>query len=204
MSVAALVGVREALAAYLRTQLAAGHPALVVSSEWPTPGVPLPSEAVTIVAPGGAQTAFHPPKVISTTPTGDHAGTVVYSFGNVSIDLQLDCWADFPATRDALAVDIEAAINRRPADTLGVVTLPSLSRRGGIVLRVAALANALADFRFNAIPSFQETSDGAQRGEWRSTWQGTVFVHLLATEIDFPILERVIVDFGGGETRTIP
>jgi hypothetical protein len=204
VSVAVLVGVRAALAAYLQAHLTTSNPELVVSSEWPTPGVALPAKAITVVAVGPPQTEFHPPCVLSTTPTGNHLGTVVYSFGRVTLGLQLDCWATFAAVRDALAVELEAALTRMPTETLGITTAPSLSRRGGLVLRITALANALCDFRFEAVPSFQETSDAAQAGEWRATWQGTAFVHLLATETDFPILERVILDFGGGDTRTIP
>lgn len=202
--IAAVRVVREGLASYLGTQLAAAHPTLSASGEWPTPGVALPPEAVTVIAPDRPQTAFYPPVVHSTTPTGSHKGTIVYSFGMVTLGMQIDCWAQFAAKRDVLAEDVSAALNRRVQDTLGIVTLPSLSRRGGLVLRLTDLASALCDYRFEAVPSFQEGSDPAQQGEWRATWQGTAFVHLLATQTDFPILERVILDFGAGGTRVIP
>jgi hypothetical protein len=193
---------RDTLAGYLATQLASGHPNLVVSKSWPTPGATLPKEALTVLAPGQPVTEYHPPRVWSTTPTTGVLGIATYSYGVATVGMQLDAWSEFSTQRDQLALDVEAQLNRNMLDTLGVVTLPHLSRRGGLVLPVSALANAKADFRFQAAPRYDEASDSAQAGEWRATWTGDAFVHLLTQE-QVTLLKHILLDFGGGDVVDI-
>lgn len=188
---------RETLATYLATQLAGAHPSLVVSSAWPTPGAPLPKEAITVLSPGQPQTEYHPPRVWNTTPTTGVLGTVTYSYGVATVGMQIDAWSEFQTQRDLLALDLEAQLNRHPADTQGVVMLPHLSRRGGLVLTVSALAGAKADFRFQASPRFDDASDPAQAGEWRATWTGDAFVHLLTQE-QVTLVKHILLDFADG------
>lgn len=202
MSEAVKQALREALAGYLSAQLAASHPSLVVSQSWPTPGAPLPPEALTVLSPGQPQAEYHPPRVWSTTPTTGVLGLTTYSYGVVTVGMQIDAWATFQASRDALALDTETQLNRHPADTLGVTILPHLSRMGGLVLIVPGLANAKADFRFQPSPRFDDSPADAQEGEWRATWTGDAFVHLLVQE-QVTLLKHLLIDVNGTQVADL-
>ncbi len=169
--------VRDALATYLAAELTGAFPGLVVSSEWPTG--PLPALALTVLAPGTPDVTFFPPEVASVTPGAAPNGTVRFCYGEASLGLQLDAWATAQPARDALAAATRDALNRHPAVTLGTPTPPRLGRRGGLVLKIAALLDAPCDLRFAPTPLPVEDADAAAAGEWRATWTGSALLYLM-------------------------
>jgi hypothetical protein len=140
-----------------------------------------------------------------TTPTGGGQGLARYSFGTVTLGLQLDAWATFQAVRDELAGAVGAALHRHPAATLGLPPGPlgpRLGRRGGLVLPVPDLLGAPCDFRFEGTPAVPENAAGASTAEWRATWTGEAFLYLV-TEEQVALLRRISLDFGDGTVRAL-
>ena len=165
--------IRAGLAAYLAGQLAGDFPTLKVLGEWPNPDATLPEYALTVLATGAPDVRYHPAVVRSVVVGSGATGTVRSSYARLTLGLQLDAWARYAATRDALAAAVRDALNRHPADTLGGGGLPRLGRRGGLVLTLPALLDAPCEFRFGVAPSPQEAPEAAQDGEWRASWAGT-------------------------------
>jgi hypothetical protein len=201
MSDAVRKAVRDALAAYLRTELATAHPDLVVFDSWPDPATSLPAEAVSVLATGTIEEGGYAPQTHRVTPTAGVMGDVLYGFGTLTLGLQLDCWTHHEATRDVLARDLEAALNRPPAITLGLTGgIPQLGRERGLVIRIPNLFNCPADFRFEPTASPVENGDAAQTGEWRATWAGSAFVHLVNQE---SLALRQTLNLTGDVTKTV-
>lgn len=199
---APLEAVRKTLADYLATQNAG----VTVSPRWPTPQRPLPAKAITVVLPPAPPVVReHPPRVWSFTATSSTAGDVLYSYGLAEIGLQLDVWAQYPAVRDQLAASVQGQINRPPSATLGLTTLPRLSRAPGLVLRCTEFYDVPVDYRFEPIPPELETSDRAQKGDWRATWQGKATVHLLSQE-SVAIMTQLVLQLAtnGGAASDVP
>ena len=194
MSVNVKAAVRASLAAYLLDYLAADYPTLQVLQKWPTPGKALPEVCISIVAPGGDEESPFAPEVVAVTPGLGVDGEVTYSTGLQVLGLQLDCWTRFSAVRDALAGAVWSALNRHPLDTLDPEAKPHLGAQRGLVIPVTDLYNTPCDFRFDPVSDVVETSDNAQQGEWRATWQGTATVHALVRET-LPLIQQVTITF---------
>lgn len=196
--------IRDALAAHLRTALAAAVPGLEVSGEWPTPGRKLPANAVTVLAAGEPETRFHPPRIYRTTPGVAPMGAVRYAYGRATVPLQLDAWATSPAARDTLSQALAGALHRHPAETLGLVGLPRLTARGRLVLLPAALLGAPCQFTFEAQSLPAESGDAAQSGEWRASWSGSAETYVV-TEQQLALIQSITVQGPvGGVPEIIP
>jgi hypothetical protein len=184
---------RDALAAYLRTALAAAVPGLEVSPDWPTPGRKLPANVVTVLVAGEPETRFHPPRIYRTIPGVAPMGAVRYAYGRAKLPLQLDAWATSAPARDALAAALAAALHRHPAATLvGAPTLPRLGGRGHLVLAPATLLGAPCEYRFEGQSLPAESGDAAQSGEWRASWAG-VAETFVVTEEQLALMRSITV-----------
>ena len=179
------VAVRAALAAHLKARLSG----VQVSENWPAPAVKLKVPAVTVVASPRVLTEYHAPRQWRVTPTVGAPPQrpqvdVLYSYGRATLKLQLDAWEQFEATRDALAARVEAAFNLHPRVTLAQGTqLQDLQAAPGLVLRVPGYYGALCEYVFEAVAgTLPESSDTAQRGEWRQAYQGVAYLFLLNQE----------------------
>jgi hypothetical protein len=175
--------IRDALAEYLRGELVQTFPTVEVSGEWPEPGVALPAMAVTVLAVGNPDTEYHPASVYNVTQLVSPKGAVQYSYGWIEQSMQLDVWATFKATRNALAASIPDLLNRHPLDTLELDSLPHYTRHAGVVLRVPGLLGAPCDYRFDGGPVIEDASDSAQSSEWRATWTGVARMQLVGEQI---------------------
>jgi hypothetical protein len=167
----------------------------VVSEKWPTPGVALPKLAMTVITPGTApKVEFHPPvRHTVTLPETGHVGTVMFSYGRVDIDLQIDAWANYPAPRDALALDTLRALNRPANVTQGTTpTLTDYTYAPGLVLSLTDWFNVAASYTFNALGAIPEGSDQAQTNEYRATWTGSCHVYLCDTQ-QLALMQKIIL-----------
>ena len=165
--------VRKGLADYLQAQLSVDFPTVKVLRDWPVPGRVLPEYAIGITVIGDPIERPHAPYLCSTTPVTSTTGTALYTYARVQVMLQLDAWSAHASRRDAFAAKVRDALNRHPADTLSVAGFPRLSRRNGLVIKLASNFNLHCRFLFQATPIPQESSDRAQGGEWRASWSGT-------------------------------
>src|SRR6266498_2673430 len=126
----ARVAVRLALANYLRTNLSAPWPNLVITENWPTPQKAFPPQALTVLAPlAGLITEYHEPVVWKSTP-----GNILYSYGRHVIPLELDVWAQYESIRDDLASSLLPLLNQNVSVTLGGATLANFANAPGLVL----------------------------------------------------------------------
>lgn len=191
---------RKALADYLRTQfagspLSTNYPGLVVNEKWPIAGQAFPALALTVVCPSTPVrlAQAHQPYIWSTTPLGGgtHQGTVVYSYGHLEIDVQLDAWTQYPAIRDKLANDLEAQLNRPAAATMAAST-DEYARGIGLVLPVGDLYNAPADFRLAQAAGAPESSDVAQGATYRAMFTGTATVYAVDQQT-FYLMEQIVL-----------
>jgi hypothetical protein len=175
--------IRDRLAAYLGTELAASFPALKVLAAWPDPEVPLPEYALAVLQTGAPTTEFYPPITYRVTPGVSPMGAVRYSYGWAEVSLQLDAWATHRARRDALADVVRDRLHRHPAHTLGIVgAWPTYQRQPGLVLKVTGLLDAPCDYRFDAAPLPAEAEPNAEAGEWRASWTGVARMHVVTEE----------------------
>lgn len=183
MATPEIEGVREALSAWLTTQLAADFPSLKVMPEWPIDRRLPGGGAISILTAGDPDAYYHPPRVYTSTPTNDTDGTVTYAYGYVNeLPLQLDCWATTKPMRDSLQAAVRRALSQPPSVSLANGdTWPALSRRGNLSLAVSALYGAIFTFRFMAVPTIAESSGAAEKNEWRSSFRGSA---------DGPLLEQ--------------
>jgi len=193
---------RKGLSDYLATQV---DPEAVFSSSWPTPGKALGAKAVSVIlAPTKAREhKFQPVALSQTAIDGDDVNALVlWSYGHTEIDFQIDVWAQHEVTRDALEADVEAALNRPPARTLGLSTT-ALDLAPGLVIELPDWYSTPAAFRFQSIPTLPESSRAVQAGDWRATWMGTGTAHLLR-QIQGPLMKSLTVTFtGSGGTQSV-
>lgn len=176
-------GLRDGLAAFLRTQLATAFPTLIVNAFWPAPGQQLGDYTIAITAPGTPEVEYHAPLIESVTPGIAPAGTATYSFANVSVGMQLDVFTKTEATRDDLVEAVDRAINVPAVKSLNVTTLfPMLEGDGGLVIVIPELLGMTFDFNFDATATLYDDSDSVQQGEWRATWTGTADGYLATRE----------------------
>jgi len=190
----AKVAVRLALANYLRTNLSASWPSLLVTENWPTPQRAFPPQSLTVLAPSDGQvTEYHQPVVWSVTPTTGVNCTVLYSYGKLKIPLQLDAWAQYESLRDDLAASVTPLVNV-PADvTLGVAgNQPELAQAPGLVIPIPTYFSVTAEFRFEPAPGPREGSDPALMGEWRATWDGEALIYLMAQDTK-PLMKTIVM-----------
>lgn len=194
---------RKALAAYLKDELG-----IDVSDSWPLPGVPLAESAITVLlGPRVDERKFQPRPVSQTAVEGSTTlADVVWRWGTVEFDLQLDAWSSYEVKRDELEVLVEAALNRPPATTLGASTT-ALDLAPGLALYVPENFGAVAAFRFKALPGLPETSQTVQSGDWRATWTGSCAAPLLR-EIRGPLIKTLKIQqkgtgISGTQTTTL-
>lgn len=180
----AKVAVRLALANYLRTNLSASWPSLLVSENWPTPQRKFSGQALTVLAPSsGQRTEYHNPVVWSVTPTSGVNADILYSYGKLTIPLQLDAWAQYESIRDDLAASVTPLVNQSAEVTLGTAgNQATLAQAPGLVIPVPTYFGVTAEFRFEPAPSPQENSDSAMTAEWRATWAGEALIYLMQKE----------------------
>lgn len=184
--------VRKALADYLQTQLIATFPTLTVFQDWPVPGRQLPEYALSVLVIGPPIERPHAPVIHTTTPTTSPNGTVMYSYGRPVINLQIDAWSRYAVKRDDLAAAMRTALNRHPADTLGVTGLPRLSRRNGLILKIASMANTPCRYLLNSTMVPVESSAKVQDGEYRATWIGTAETFAVDSQT-VPLMKTITV-----------
>lgn len=185
------VAVRKALADYLRTNLTAAWPNLVVSENWPTPQATFPPQALTVLAPhGGEVVEYHQPVVWQTTQT-----SVLYSYGKMTMPLQIDAWAQFEAVRDDLAAAVLPLLNRDPAATLGVSQTATFAQAPGLVITIPSYAAVTAEYHFDPLPQVIENPPAALTSEWRYVWMGDATIYLLQQEFQ-PLMKDVTILLG--------
>lgn len=176
-------GLRDGLAAYLQTQLVGTFPTLLSIGYWPQPGQQLVDPTIAVLAPGTPVVEYHAPLIESVVAGVTPAGTATYSYGNVSVGMQIDAWSKTESGRDLLVAAIDLVMNQPAAITLGVTTLfPVLGRDGGLVITIPELLGINFDFQFDATARLAEDSDAAQTNEWRATWTGTADGYLTTQE----------------------
>lgn len=202
----AKVALRLALAQYLRTNLLSPWPNLVVTENWVTPQKTFPPQAVTVLAPSaGQKTSYHAPVVWSVTVVSGITVQVIYSYGILTIPLQLDAWAQYESIRDDVTATLGPLLNQNVDVTLGLVTTPELTYAPGLVLQLSSnlYYGVTAEYRFEPAPSPVESSNTALMGEWRATWAGTGTVYLMAQE-NFPSMASAVaqLQFNAENVRT--
>jgi len=188
---------RNALATWLTSRLTG----VAISESWPTPGKKLTVPAVTVIAGPRIRPLYHQPRLWKSTITSGSAGTALYSYGRAEMDLQLDCWEAFPASRDVLAQRVEAAVNVPPTVSLGISGLTDFSAAGGLVLAMPNYYGVYCEYISEPITGvLPENSNMAQAGEWRQTF--TVKANLfLVNQDSVPLLQTAIAELGlNGET----
>lgn len=186
------VAVRNALASYLRANLSSAWPALVVSENWPTPQAVMPPQVLTVLAPQGGQfVEYHQPVVWQVT-TSSIGTTVLYSYGKMTMPLQLDAWAQFEATRDDLVAAVLPLLNRDVASTLGVTQTATFAQAPGLVIPVPNYASVTAEYHFDPLPQLMEAQEPAMTSDWRATWVGDATIYLLQSESQ-PLMRDVTI-----------
>lgn len=191
---------RSALAAWLSAQLSG----VVVSEKWPTPGTKLVVPAVTVLAGNTIKPQYHAPRLWKTAAQSGIAGTALYSYGRAEMDLQLDCWEAFPASRDLLSQRVEAAMNVSPSASLNAGGLADYAAAGGLVLALPNYYGVYCEFISEPIAgTLPESSGGAQTGEWRQTF--LVKAHLYICNQDaVPLMQSAIGTMSlNGETPQV-
>lgn len=187
----ARVAVRLALANYLRTNLAAPWPNLVIAENWPTPQRAFPPQALTVLAPlGGLVTQYHEPVIWRTSD-----GNIMYSYGRHEIPLELDVWAQHESIRDDLASSLFPLLNQNVGVTLGTATNANLANAPGLVLTLPTYSNITAEYVFDPIPAAIETPEGATVSDWRYVWRGSATVYQIQNEPQ-PLMKSVTVKMG--------
>lgn len=191
---------RSALAVWLTAQLSG----VVVSEKWPTPGIKLAVPAVTVLAGNTIKPQYHAPRLWKTVPGAGAAGTALYSYGRAEMDLQLDCWESFPASRDVLSQRVEAAMNVPPQTSLGTNGLADYAAAGGLVLAMPNYYGVYCEFIAEPIAGkIPESSGGAQTGEWRQTFLVKAHLHICNQDA-VPLLKSAIGTMSlNGETPQV-
>lgn len=199
---------RSQLATWLTSELSALFPGISILDEFPAAGreLSLPSIAVQVV--GDPKVDEHAPHVHDVTPTTTPYGLVLYSYGLVTLDLQLDLWAENPDQRSHLSRTVKDAVNTHPVYSLPLPDAPAEFRRNpGLVLKLADFHDILADYSFTPVTAPIETGDAAQTQEWRSVFVGDCDFHCV-TEEQVALLKNAIVTMtlnqGASSVRTIP
>lgn len=199
----ARVAVRLALANYLRTNLQAVWPNLVITENWPSPQRAFPPQAITVLAPlQGQIVEYHEPVVWQVNNTNNTSATIMYSYGKMEIPLQLDCWAQFESVRDDLASSLLPLLNQNVAVTLGLATNANLANAPGLVLPIPTYSNITAEYVFDPVPAAIETEDGAIVADWRYQWKGHATIYLIQNETQ-PLMKDVTIKMGmNGDSAT--
>jgi hypothetical protein len=192
----ARVAVRLALANYLRTNMQAAWPNLVVTENWPNPQKAFPPQALTVLAPVAGQVIeYHQPVVWQVNSPAGASGTILYSYGKMEIPLELDVWAQFESVRDDLASTLLPLLNQNPDITLATGANASLALAPGLVLFIPTYSNVTAEYRFDPVPNAIETSEGATVSDWRYIWRGNATIYLMQSETQ-PLMKDVTILLG--------
>jgi len=188
-----IADVRTALATYLATTLGPTFPTLKVLDVWPTPGAALPPYALAVLVGGEINDEWWPPVRQSVTVGASPSGTVRYTYGRVTIPLQLEAWTQFAAKRDEFARAVHAALNRPPQETFAGAAPSSLRHRRvhGLMLKVGTLFDSPCDYRFGLARPIED-GDAAQSGEWRTQWTGEAAL-LVTDEQTMTLIKKITV-----------
>lgn len=184
--------IQKGIADYLRSELVPAFSSLVVFEDWPEPNHPLPPLALSCLVQSESETLYHSPNWYKVTVGKSPNGVVEYSYARVECDVQLDIWTTKKFDRDRIAKEVQKAVNRHPASTLGTpgVLSARLERRPGLVLKLTDLLNVKCDYRFGFPQNAIENSEAAQESEWRATFSGTARVYAVAAQ-EVALLKRV-------------
>jgi hypothetical protein len=195
---------RKALADYLRSALQPTFPQLAVSENWPNPKQPFPPQALTVLAPqNGVQTEYHAPVIWQVTPISGTQATVLYSYGRLTIGMQLDTWSNFEAVRDSLAAAVTPLLNQSPSSSLGLGGL-DLQNAPGLVLPLPSYYGVTCEYAFDGEASPDESSDNATVAGWRATWTGSASLYLMAQQTVSLMLEiDAQLTLNGAPTDTV-
>lgn len=175
MAEAEIEAVRDQLASWLKAQLLPQFPLLEVLPDWPD-GQMAAQYAILVQSTGEADLYNHNPVTVSAAPTSGANGLVTYAYGYANeIPLSLDVWAFSKTARNAMALAVRQAMNQPPQATLAGADdgRPRPKRRGGLSLAVDGLYGAIFTYRFQAVPTVDESSMSAQQKRWRSHFRGT-------------------------------
>jgi len=168
---------RKALAEYLATRVTSG---VKFYDRFPPPGEDLRYGAISVIlAPAKDREHRFQAVKLSQSSVDNNTLLVKWSWGIVEFGLQIDVWSGFQAARDALILEVEAALNRPPGKTLGTGVSWQLDLAPGVVLQVADNFDTPCAYRFAAMPGTQEGGPLNQAGEWRATWMGSGTAHLI-------------------------
>lgn len=194
-----VAALRGALASYLAATLGPSFPGLQVNEAWPEPGATLPELAITVLVPTAPRFEMHPPTLLrtipdATVPGNPATGTAIYEYGAVVADLQLDVWARYRATRDALAAALSDATYRSIAATLALSDpRPRYGRGTGLVLDIPLCPGgpSRAEYKLGN-GALLETEQSVQQGEWRATWTGSVYARIVDAQ-PVTLLSSIVV-----------
>lgn len=193
---------RKALADYLATQVGSG---VAFFDRFPPPGTRLLEGAMSVMlAPAkDREHKFQPVALSQTAIPGDNVNALIlYSWGIVEFGLQLDVFAEFQATRDALVLQVEDALNRPPGKTLGTGLAWQLDLAPGLVLQTPDNFDTPTAYRFEAFPGLPESGRQVQAGEYRQTWMGSGTAHLLR-QVTGPLIKKLtLLQSGTGISGT--
>lgn len=149
----AVVAVCEALGAFLKTQI----PELnTVTIQWPEPNEQLVYPAIGIYVKVPKFTPAMPYVIARGNPDPvTHLALVTKVMGYWDFSLQVDCWGDYKATRDALLQRVFEAFSLN-------FDVP------GVSLNLTEYFNESCHFSLDTNPYMLDAS-AAERGEWRAT-----------------------------------
>jgi len=171
-----IASAQDALVAHLATELGSSA---TVRRGWPEAGVAMdigtkPEVAVTASSPSFTLT---PPGEVDATDAGDGTLTVTYRVAMVECLVQVDLWCAHRATKDALAVLIEAALHNQLPHTTGLWLTQSDYHSRPLTLDV------------------QERRDeqDVAAGEWRASWTLRLTTDLVV-QTDLPELTQLDID----------
>lgn len=147
-----------------------------VAQRWPDPEKTLPALAVTVLLAGDAKhdltTTTEPVSSQELVPPDATKKLYRWKVAEVTVPLQIDCWATFDVARDDLRARVEAALQGGD-QAEDWPTGPGLD----LALLVADGWEGSAEFIFQAFGNM-DTPNAAQQSEWRATARGQAFVAL--------------------------
>lgn len=193
--------VREALAGYLKAQLLAAYPTMVVYPEWPE-NDKLAEYSVYIANSADGEFEWYPPVPISIVPDASPAktGTVTFAYGRCNnLPLEIDVWASAQLKRDNFSRDLGKALFTPPSVTIAGQSTGDLTTEADLIIPIPGMFNQPGRYSFNPTGVPEERSDDAERNEWRSHWRGFAEFSLVAQQAGVALRKRLRLLIGAGE-----